>query len=258
MKEAGRRRPWRWGAEGAGRLGAVVLALVSGAVVSGVLAGGSGAVASAAPVPVRDVPDVAVVVEGDGGRTTALHSGDRDFARLRQLFHPTYAGTERVPREWAEGRHPPVRLTVLWGLTGIGGWPQTDRAPGGDVALRRQDQLVVAGDGTPWVRSDLAPDVEDDDIRWHRAPRSVFERLERGRLLGGVEDGPTGSGLTGGGTAEAVAKDRVDAGAGEVRWALAGLAVGVAAGAGGTALIRRAAARQGAGPPRQELIDLDR
>ncbi|MGW4757131.1 hypothetical protein [Streptomyces chartreusis] len=44
-------------------------------------------------------------------------------------------------------------------------------------------------------------------------------------------------------------------------WALAGLAVGFAAGVGGTLLIRRAAARPEAGPPRQEprqeLIDLD-
>ncbi|MGW4757132.1 hypothetical protein [Streptomyces chartreusis] len=82
---------------------------------------------------------------------------------------------------------------MLWGLTGVGGWPQTNRAPGGDVAMERQDQLFVAGDGTPWVRSDLAPDVEDDDIRWHRAPRSVFERLDLAALLGETEDKLTGA-----------------------------------------------------------------
>jgi len=229
----------------------VVLVLVSGALVCGPVA-----VASAAPVRVRDVPDVAVVVAGADGRTTALHSGDRDFARLWQLFQPAYTGTERVPEAWVEGRHPPVRLTVLWGLTGVGGWPQTDRAPGGDVALRRQDQLFVAGDGTPWVRSDPAPDVEDDDIRWHRAPRSVLERLERGRLLGGAEGGRAETGaVTGGGEGSGPGAD-------DLGWAAAGLAVGVAAGAGGTGLIRRAAARREAGPPReeprQELIDLDR
>ncbi|MFE7892819.1 hypothetical protein [Streptomyces sp. NPDC057412] len=225
--------------------------LVSGALVRGPVAS-----ASAAPVRVRNVPDVAVVVAGTGGRTTALHSGDRDFARLWQLFQPAYTGTERVPEAWVEGRHPPVRLTVLWGLTGVGGWPQTDRAPGGDVALRRQDQLFVAGDGTPWVRSDLAPDVEDDDIRWHRAPRSVLQRLERGRLLGGAEGGPAETGAVAGGG------EGSGPGAGDLGWAAAGLAVGVAAGAVGAGLIRRAAARQGAGPPReeprQELIDLDR
>ncbi|MFJ6648241.1 hypothetical protein ACIQPS_21635 [Streptomyces sp. NPDC091290] len=243
----------RWGAGGARPTRGVMLVLVSGTLVCGPVA-----VAWAAPVRVRDVPDVAVVVAGADGQTTALHSGDRDFARLWQLFQPAYTGTERVPEAWVEGRHPPVRLTVLWGLTGVGGWPQTDRAPGGDVALRRQDQLFVARDGTPWVRSDLAPDVEDDDIRWHRAPRSVLQRLERGRLLGGAEDGPAGT------EAVAAGGDRASPGpgAGEVRWAVAGLAVGVAAGAGGTALIRRAAARRGAGPPReeprQELIDLDR
>lgn len=254
-RDAGRGRwgGWRrWGAGDSGRAGAaVVLVLVSGALVWGPVAG-----AAAAPVRVRNVPDVAVVVAGTGGRTTALHSGDRDFARLWQLFQPAYTGTERVPEAWVEGRHPPVRLTVLWGLTGVGGWPQTDRAPGGDVALRRQDQLFVAGDGTPWVRSDLAPDVEDDDIRWHRAPRSVLQRLERGRLLGGAEGGPSETGAVAGGG------ESSGPGAGDLGWAAAGLAVGVAAGAIGTGLIRRAAARQGAGPPweepRQELIDLDR
>ncbi|MFE5187260.1 hypothetical protein [Streptomyces sp. NPDC056628] len=248
-RDGGRRR---WGAGGPRRAGGVVLLLVSGALVCGPVA-----VASAAPVRVRDVPDVAVVVAGTGGRTTALRSGDRDFARLWQLFQPSYVGTERVPEEWVEGRHPPVRLTVFWGLTGVGGWPRTDRAPGGDVALRRQDQLFVAGDGTPWVRSDLAPDVEDDDIRWHRAPRSVLQRLERGRLFGAAAGSPATEAVAGDGDGERSGPD-----AGEVRWAVAGLVVGLASGAGGTMLIRRAAARQAAGPPREgprrELIDLDR
>ena len=66
------------------------------------------------------------------------------------------------------------------------------------MAVERQDQLFVAEDGTPWVRSDLAPAVEDDDIRWHRAPRSVFERLDLARLLGDTEGGPAGSTATDG------------------------------------------------------------
>ncbi|MFS4097446.1 hypothetical protein [Streptomyces sp. AF1A] len=250
--KAGRKGRRRWGASGAGRIVGVALVLASGALLSG-----PAAAASETPVREKGDPDVAVVIEGTGGRTTALHSGDRDFARLWQLFQPASVGTERVPQEWVEGHHPPVRLTVIWGLTGVGGWPQTDRAPGGDVALRRQDQLIVAGDGTPWVRSDPAPDVQDDDIRWHRAPRSVFERLERGRLLDGAQGAPAT-----GDPAEAVAGERSGPGPDEVRWAVAGLAVGLAAGAGGAALICRAAARRRAGPPReeprQELIDLDR
>ncbi|MFE1946551.1 hypothetical protein [Streptomyces massasporeus] len=48
---------------------------------------------------------------------------------------------------------------------------------------------------------------------------------------------------------------------GDVRWAVTAGALGLAAGAGGTLLIRRAAARREAGPPREEprqvLIDLD-
>ncbi|MFJ8536303.1 hypothetical protein [Streptomyces sp. NPDC093591] len=217
------------------------------------LCGGTATTAAAAPTAQgRDVPDVAMVVAGGTGRTTALRSGEPAFARLWQLLQPTYVGTERVPQDWVEGRHPPMRITVVWGLTGVGGWPQTNRPPGGDVAVQRQDQLFVTADGTPWVRSDLAPEVEDDDIRWHRAPRSVFERLDLAGVLGGTEDG----------LAEAAAAgDRPGPVMGDAGWAAAGLAVGFATGVGGTLLIRRAAARPGAGPPReeprQELIDLD-
>ncbi|WP_416966394.1 hypothetical protein, partial [Streptomyces sp. Agncl-13] len=129
--------------------------------------------------PRRDIPDLALVVSGGTGRTEAWRSGEPSFARLWTLLQPTYAGTERVSPEWEAGRYPAVRITVVWGLTGVGGWPRTSRAPGGDVAVEREDQLFVAADGTPWVRTDPAPEVADDDIRWHRAPRAVFAQLER-------------------------------------------------------------------------------
>ncbi|MGY6025561.1 hypothetical protein [Streptomyces spinosirectus] len=197
-----------------------------------------------------DVPNMAMIIAGGTGRTTVLHSGQTAFAHLRRLLRPDYMGTERVPEAWSEGRCPPVDFTVVWGLTGVGGWPQTDSAPGGDVAVERQDQLVVAADGTPWIRTDPAPEVQDDDIRWHRAPRSIFVDLEREKVLAGL-----------GGDGAAVRKAVGDAGGRDSRWwAVPGLAVGLVAGAGGTLLIRRAAARPGAGPPReeprQELIDL--
>ncbi|MFF4502319.1 hypothetical protein [Streptomyces sp. NPDC001401] len=198
----------------------------------------------------RDVPDLALVMVGSSGRTTAVRSGEPDFARLWQLLQPMHSGTERVPEAWEEGRYPLVRLTVVWGLTGIGGWPLTNGPPDGDVAIERQDQLLVAADGTPWVRSDPAPEVEDDDIRWHRAPRSVFDQLYRQGLLGmsGKEA------FAYGGAREASWVHASDF------WWVPGVAVGLVVGAGGTLLIRRAAARQGAGPPReeprQELIDL--
>ncbi|WP_458245303.1 hypothetical protein [Streptomyces sp. MAI_2237] len=210
----------------------------------------------------RDVPDVAMVVAGGTGRTTVLRSGEAAFACLRRLLAPTYTGTERVPEDWTEGRYPPVHFTVVWGLSGVGGWPQTDRAPGGDVAVERQDQLVVAADGTPWIRSDPAPEVRDDDIRWHRAPRSVFVELEREKVLSGLGDaGSSAGGSTGIGSTGAGSTGARSTGAGNsVRWALSGLGAGLVAGVGGTLLMRRAAARHGAGPPRdeprQELIDL--
>ncbi|MFC8514101.1 hypothetical protein [Streptomyces sp. NPDC057257] len=208
-----------------------------------------------------DVPDLAMIVAGGSGRTTVLQSGEPAFARLRQLLQPGYTGTERVPEAWSEGSYPPVAFTVMWGLTGVGGWPQTNRAPGGDVAVERQDQVFVATDGTPWIRSDPAPDVADDDIRWHRAPRSVFAQLEQEKVLVGLGEGVAAAGGTGeGGASGQAAGERDGGGHGGVWWAASGLAVGVVVGVGGSLLIRRAAARPGAGPPReeprQELIDL--
>ncbi|WP_234439737.1 hypothetical protein [Streptomyces bicolor] len=189
----------------------------------------------------RSGPDVAVVVTGGSGRSTAVRHGERDFVRLWRLFQPESTGTQRVPEEWADGRYPAVRLTVMWGLTGIGGWPQTHRPPGGDVAMERQDQLLLAPDGTPWIRSDPAPDVLDDDIRWHRASRPAYEEVRGAGLLDADRDSAD-SGI------------KVSEG---VWWAVGGLAAGVT----GTLLVRGAAARREAGPPReeprQELIDLD-
>ncbi|WP_246101375.1 hypothetical protein [Streptomyces cyaneus] len=236
----------------AGLGGSVRLAVLLAPVAAALVLSGPAPSAAAAPTQGGDVPDVAMVVAGGTGRTTALRSGESAFARLWQLLQPTYVGTERVAEDWVEGRHPPMRITVVWGLTEVGGWPRTNRPPGGDVAVQRQDQLFVTADGTPWVRSDLAPEVEDDDIRWHRAPRSVFERLDLAGLLGETEDGLV---------EVAAAGDRPGPVMGDPGWAVAGLVVGVATGVGGTLLIRRAAARPGAGPPReeprQELIDLD-
>ncbi|MFC9077745.1 hypothetical protein ACFTY7_12015 [Streptomyces sp. NPDC057062] len=186
----------------------------------------------------KDIPDLALVVTGGSGRTTTLRSGDHDFALLLQLLSPMDGGTERVPEDWTRGRYPRVRATVVWALTGIGGWPYTRRAPGGDVAIEREDQVFLAQDGTAWVRSDPAPDVSDDDIRWRRVPRSLFDRLARDGLLG-----------------ERVAAE--DDSADGLRWGAVGLGAGLVLGGGGAFVaLRRAAARRDAGPPRQELIDL--
>jgi hypothetical protein len=187
----------------------------------------------------HDIPDLALVVTNGTGRTTTLRSGDRNFALLWQLLGPTETGTERVPDAWLRGRYPRVRATVVWGLTGIGGWPYTRRAPGGDVAVERQDQVFLAEDGTAWVRSDPAPDVPDDDVRWRRAPRSTFDRLAKAGLMRRPEDATDGDP------------------SGTLRWGAAGLAAGLALGAGGAfVVLRHAAARREAEPPRQELIDL--
>ncbi|MFE5082528.1 hypothetical protein [Streptomyces mirabilis] len=218
------------------------IAVFSGVVLAVLAAHPAGALAPAAG---HRGPDMALVIEGGTGRTTALHSGERDFTRLWDLLTPTYMGTVRVPDAWTAGDFPRVRATVVWGLSGVGGWPQTDSAPGSDVAMGRQDQLFLAADGTPWVRTDPSPDVVDDDIRWHRASRSVYERVVgRGKLLDAAAGAPA-------------SKRGVEE---RARWVLPGLGAGLLLGAGGAFLVRRAAVRRdGAGPPReprQELIDL--
>ncbi|MFI2430473.1 hypothetical protein [Streptomyces sp. NPDC018693] len=226
------------------------------AVLATVLAIGSALfglpVSQAAAAQVSDeqelgIPDVAIVTRSDTGRTTALRSGNSLFALVWQLLQPTYRGTTRVSQAWDEGSYPAVRATVVWALTGVGGGPGTGGPPGGQAVLEQHDQLFLADDGTPWVRSDAAPDVEDGDIRWHRTSRATFDQLERLGLVGAPpQRHPTPK----------PAPDRADA----LRWAIPGLALGTVLGAAGTALIRRAAILQDAGPPRseprQELIDL--
>ncbi|MEU0743657.1 hypothetical protein [Streptomyces sp. NPDC006134] len=245
-----------WGALPAAAGGRASVLLVSPGSEETAAPPGVPVAGAAGPAPGRDVPDLALLVSPTG-RTSTVRSGEPRFAALWQLLQPAYTGTERVPGAWAEGGYPKVRITVVWGLTGVGGWPQTRRPPGGDVAVHRQDQLFVAEDGTPWVRSDPSPEVEDDDIRWHRAPRPVFARLDREGLLGEPEDrAAAGDVPVGGSPAGGSAEGGAGPGAAGVRWAAAGLA----AGAGGMLLICRAAARRKAGPPReeprQELVDL--
>ncbi|MFH8934517.1 hypothetical protein [Streptomyces griseosporeus] len=212
----------------------------AGALCLGPAAGAAGAADAREPGGQAVLPDVALVTAGGTGRTTAVRAGDPGFAGLRQLLQPSYTGTERVPEAWSDGGHPPVRVVVLWGRTGVGGWPQTDRPPGGDVAMERQDELFLAGDGTPWVRSDPSPEVEDDDIRWHRASRRAYDAVQASGLLGPAPVKPHGRPAMHG-----------------AWWALPGLAVGLAVGAGGTALVRRAStARPREDGPRHQLIDL--
>ncbi|MGW7297707.1 hypothetical protein [Streptomyces sp. NPDC054829] len=231
---------------GSGRLTVARLALLGPVAAALALCGGVRA--AVADDGATRPPDIAIVVAGGAGQPTAVPSGEERFAQLWELMKPSFNGTEPVPDAWREGKHPPVRISVVWGLTGVGGWPMTGSIPGGDVAIERQDELVVAEDGTPWVRSDPAPEVEDDDIRWHRASRSLYERMDRAGLLGEPVRG--------------MAPEADDPGpAPDTRWwAAGGLAVGLASGAGGTLAIRRAAARREAGPPRegprQQLIDL--
>ncbi|MEV8568407.1 hypothetical protein AB0436_22990 [Streptomyces sp. NPDC051322] len=178
--------------------------------------------------------DLALVIAAGSGRSETLTAEDADFIRLFGLLNPQSTDTEPAP----EDRAPQVRASVVWGLSGVGGWPQTDRAPGGDIAIEREDQVMVADDSTVWVRSDPAVGTQDDDLRWHRVPADVLGLLAKHRLLGP----PT-------------AETSGEASRAGWWWASAALAVGAVAGYG-WAVLRR---RRDPGPPEphQQLIDLD-
>ncbi len=180
-----------------------------------------------------DLPDLAVVISGAGaGRSVTIEPDDPDFTRLERFTTHFDTVTERVPQAWQEGRYPPVVGTVVWGLTGVGGWPQTHRAPGTDTAIERQDQIFLADDGTPWIRTDPAVDTVDDDFRWHHASRADFDRL-------------AGSGLFAPGP-----RPRSDH---KVRWALIGAGAGFALALAPTWLRRF---RHPLREPHQQLVDV--
>ncbi|MFI5657306.1 hypothetical protein [Streptomyces sp. NPDC051684] len=189
-----------------------------------------------------DVPDLAVVIApgAPAGPSVALHSEDRNFDRLERLTTGFDTVTERVPDDWQEGHFPPVVATIVWGLTGVAGWPQTHRAPGTDTAIERQDQLILAEDGTPWIRTDPMVDVNDDDLRWHHASRPLVDQLTRS----GVFPTPHPSGQR---------PDR-----NPVWWGLAGLSAGLAAATAVWWWLRSRGPRVPRDPrgPRQQLVDL--
>ncbi|MFD8736445.1 hypothetical protein ACFV06_16245 [Streptomyces sp. NPDC059618] len=204
------------------------------------------AVEHAAELSSADSPDVALTIAGDTGRTTTLHNADPDFGRLWRLLSPRYTGTQKAPDGWRDGHLPELQATVIWGVTGPGDGTRTAHVtPGGDVILSRQDQVYLDSDGTPWVRSNLSPDSMNHDIRWHVAPRSVFDELmKEGRLFGS-------------GTVVSAPTVQLD----PAFWAVPGLAAGVALGAGAAWFISQAAVRarrENTGPllgSRQELIE---
>ncbi|WP_425830375.1 hypothetical protein [Streptomyces fractus] len=209
-------------------------------VVALLLAAAPAAQARPAQPGGMDVPDLAVVIApgAKAGPSVAVHYEDRNFTRLERLTTGFDTVTERVPEAWQEGHFPPVVATVVWGLTGVAGWPQTHRAPGTDTVIERQDQLIFAKDGTPWIRTDPQVDVNDDDLRWHHASPHLVDQL-------------TGAGVF------PPAPPPTTTSRAPVWWGLTGLAAGLAA-AGAIWLIRVRGRGRERGPrePRQQLIDL--
>ncbi|MEU6842919.1 hypothetical protein ABZ930_13740 [Streptomyces sp. NPDC046716] len=214
---------------------------VSVTVLLLVLVGGGPAHARPVGPGSADVPDLAVVIApgAKAGPSVSLHYEDPNFDRLERLTAEFDAVTERVPDDWDDGRFPPVVATIVWGLTGVAGWPETQRAPGTDTAIERQDQLVIADDGTPWIRTDPMVDVNDDDLRWHRVSPELVAELRHAGVFPAADAGAQ------------VGVPLREKGL----WALGGLVVGLAAAAAAWWL-RERLPRAGREPrePRQQLV----
>ncbi|MFR9796338.1 hypothetical protein ACL02U_10600 [Streptomyces sp. MS06] len=109
---------------------AALVAATAAAALAASVAAPSGSSTTAAPRAEGSAPgardgrrasDLARVITAGTERTRLLRSGEPALTRLEQLLRPSYKGTVRVPDAWRKGRFPPVRVTVVRGLTGFGG-----------------------------------------------------------------------------------------------------------------------------------------
>ncbi|MHC3468254.1 hypothetical protein ACYF6T_06045 [Streptomyces sp. 7R007] len=212
-------------------------------------------------------PTSVLVTSPTGAKATALYYSDKEYDALQGLLGAPGVGTREKPPE-ADLAHA-RQINVTWMAHDMTPW-RIDR--------------VFPVDSRPravWIHT--AADVsQTPNGYWHRADdpdrlRTLLKKLGvMGRASANGYPGIFPAPWQSAGTDTAASPD-ADAGTATVAagtaatdtgtdwwanwwWAVPGLVVGVAAGAGGAGLIRRAAARQGAGPPpdepRQELVDL--
>ncbi|NUO45660.1 MAG: hypothetical protein HOV82_26945 [Streptomyces sp.] len=201
-----------------------------------------------------------LIVSPESAETASLYYSDRDYSVLERLLGAPGTGTADKPPEADLIVGP--QLNVTWMVHDVSPW--------------RVDRVYPAKDSEAvWIHTAANLDASANGT-WHRArqPAVLRDLLKNLGVMGKATDGDSAVEYpppwdTDGMAAEASQRPDPTLAAGPAQpsgsgagggtdwwWALPGIAAGV----GGTLLIRRAAARQKAGPPReeprQELIDL--
>ncbi|PWI17597.1 hypothetical protein DI272_28100 [Streptomyces sp. Act143] len=203
-----------------------------------------------------------LIVSPESAETASLYHSDKEYGTLERLLGEPGTGTASKPPEADLVAGPQINVT--WMLHDVTPW--------------RVDRVYAAGKSEAvWIHTAANLDSSTNGT-WHRAQRPAVlrELLKDLGVMGKPTDGdypveypppwdmygtaaaaPEATRSTDPALAAAPADRESGSGDGtDWWWALPGLAAGV----GGTLLIRRAADRQEAGPPReeprQELIDL--
>nr|WP_245695233.1 hypothetical protein [Streptomyces antibioticus] len=221
------------------------------AAALGLALGSAGPAAAGGPTSV-------LIVSPESSETASLYYSDREYGTLERLLGNPGAGSASKPPEADLTVGPQINVT--WMVHDVSPW--------------RVDRVYPATDGKAvWIHTDANFDGSMNGT-WHRAqqPGVLRDLLKDLGVMGKPADGDSAveypppwdqSGMDAEATpspdpalAAAAARSSRPGDATDWWWALPGLAAGV----GGTLLIRRAADRQKAGPPRgeprQELIDL--
>jgi hypothetical protein len=187
-----------------------------------------------------------LVVSSASSEATGLRYPDEQFAQLdRLLGEPGVGSLTKAPKADLLGAR---QIDVTWLLHDVDPW--------------RLDQVYPeTGSETVWIHTVKHLEKSRSGY-WHRAekPTELRALLKKLGVLGPVA-GAAGSGGDAATAARAASASTSASGDDSGwMWAIPGLAAGLALGAGGSLLIRRAAGRPDAGPPRggprQELIDV--
>ncbi|MDT7840766.1 hypothetical protein [Streptomyces justiciae] len=221
------------------------------AAALGLTLGSAGSAAAGGPTSV-------LIVSPESAETASLYYSDREYGTLERLLGEPGAGSAGKPPEADLIAGPQINVT--WMVHDVSPW--------------RVDRVYPATDSEAvWIHTAANLDASTNGT-WHRAqqPKVLRDLLKDLGVMGKASDGDSAVEYpppwdTYGTDAEATQSPEPSLAAASARpsgpadptdwwWALPGVAAGV----GGTLLIRRAAARQKAGPPReeprQELIDL--
>ncbi|MCC9709235.1 hypothetical protein E4N62_30685 [Streptomyces sp. MNU76] len=221
-------------------------------------------------------PTSVLLVSPTSQRTASLYGTQDEYGDLEKLLARAGGELDRGREEarGGGGGHRGERIGDMVSVT----WMIHDVTPW------RLDRVYTAAPDTKdiWIHTTLVVGEEDPGAAgagvWHRAkqPDQLRKLLNGLGILGAAQGDPAPgdpvrdeprSGEAAGGTAADAAGTTADTRAaatapglaGHAHWAIPALALGLLVGSGGaTLLLRRAAARNGSGPPReprQELLD---